>query len=1080
MGKKRKQSSKNGAQDAQPSQKRPKTAVAETVNFDGDLDGATATALDKSAFSEQLSGEERKREAAIYELLGSVDVNERIQAADALITGLLGGQGSPEPVLRRHLEKRLFRGLASSRNASRVGFSLVLTEILGQLFGTKDLAKTKFPGLTFDKVLDLLLDTTQAGGNLPGQEERDYYFGQLFGLQCFVEAKILFDDDSRWHKILDLLLKAAEKKVWLRSHCGWVIVEALPHMGQARAEDLLKKLSELGWAKTAEGVGIWLRARTIYPGIKTPAKPWRDPLAPGSIPELARVLKENVKSDTGDDKNGPKVKQGNASAQLNFVWDLILASFSTRDGTPRSHDKDLFKQFWSTVVDDGLFSKNATDGQKYRGFMIFQKFITGFGPEDKTLVLDLFTKNLMRCLVNQAAAEDRYLHRAALRCLDVIDQAVKASPELLVPVLKQLLGKWGAYDFDQKTNTKTVEKLMQWATMDNADEVLKLLREPVVVMKAEEKEVENFRQVYAQYILRLATQAKLESEPSASDAGTPHVLELAISELASGAYTVSEEFKPELSEKSREVFRSRLSSAFARLTKRKEDFKHLCNAVASVKPTAVAMSEDLEAERATALKAMKKQLKASKKAAKGAKEESSSSSSTSLGLALLYAVAILQLYNGAPDAIDLLQDLKRCSEKTKDDEQSGTSELLVEILLSLVSQQSSLMRQISQQVFEAFTSQISAEALELLTEPLVAEENQRGYQALFENLDDEDMVDADDVESDGDEDEEAEDDDDDVEDVEEDDISEIGSDVEFTTLNGDAAEEDDDDDDNDDDDEDEEDEEDATEAKELADFDDALAKLLKSRRLDQDAAAASNSDDDDDDDESDMTDSEMMQLDEKLVEVFKQRAQKSKASKTKEKRDAKETVLNFKRRVLELLDIYVKQEASRPVAFNVLLPLLQLVRTTTDKSLTDKAIKAIEAFAGALKKKQAQAQALPSSTASAATSERQSSKGELMRTETQLDLLKRIHHEATQGQTHAFAKAASRASLVVASSLFTSSSPQEKADKIRLVARAYADTQAQWASGAVKMQALFFSDWLNWCQGQASNASQSQQQQQKE
>ncbi|KAJ1327495.1 DNA polymerase phi [Microdochium nivale] len=1046
MGRKRKQSSKNGAQDALPSQKRAKTAAGDTISFDGDLEGPTVTVLDKSAFTEQLSGEERKREAAIYELLGSVDVAERITAADALITGLLGGQGSPEAVLRRHIEKRLFRGLASSRNASRVGFSLVLTELLGQLFGPKDLARTKFPGLTFDNVLDLLLETTQPGGNLPGQEERDYYFGQLFGLQCFVEAKIIFDDDSRWHKILDLLLKAADKKVWLRSHCGWVIVEALPHMGQARAEDLLKKLSELGWAKTAEGVGIWLKVRAIYPGIKTPAKPWRDPLAPGSIPELARVLKESVKQDTGEDKNGPKLKQGNASAQLNFVWDLILASFSTRDGSSRTHDKDLFKQFWSTVVDDGLFSKTATDGQKYRGFMIFQKFITGFGPDDKTLVLDLFTKNLMRCLVNQAAAEDRYLHRAALRCLDVIDQAVKSSPELLVPVLKQLLGKWGSYDFDQKTSTKTIEKLMQWATVDNADEVLKLLREPVLVMKGDEKEVENFRQVYAQYVLRLATQAKLDSE-SSSD-GTPHVLELAISELASGAYAVSDDFKPEISEKTREVFRSRLSSAFARLTKRKEDFKHLCNAVASVKPSAVAMSEDLETERTTALKAMKKQLKASKKSA-----SSKSADSTSLGLALLYAVAILQLYNGAPDAINLLQDLKRCSEKTKDDDQNGTSELLVEILLSLVSQQSTLMRQISQQVFEAFTSQISAEALLLLTEPLVAEENQRGYQALFENLDDEEMIDADEVES-GDE-KDGSEDDEDAEDVEEDDMSEIGSDVEFTTLNGEGA---DDEKDNEDSDSDDENDSDDAEAKELADFDDALAKVLKSRRLDQDAAADGDDDANDSDSDSDMTDSEMIELDEKLAEVFKQRAAKARGSKTKEKRDAKETVLNFKRRILELLDIYVKQEASNPVAFNVLLPLLQLVRTTTDKSLTDKAIKTIEAFANALKKKQAQQQQ------------------QQLTTEEQLSLLKRIHHEATQGETHAFAKAASRASLVVASSLFASSvsaaaSGGDKAENIQLVARVYADTQAKWASGAIRMQAVFFSDWLNWCQGQASNAA---------
>lgn len=532
---------------------------------------------------------------------------------------------------------------------------------------------------------------------------------------------------------------------------------------------------------------------------------------------------------------------------------------------------------------------------------------------------------------------------------------------------------------------------------------------------------------------------------------------------------MSDDFSPQISNKTREVFRSRLSSAFARLTKRKEDFKHLCNAVASVKPTAVAMSEDLESERAAALKAMKKQLKASKK-----ESASNGSSNTSLGLALLYAVAVLQLYNGAPDAIDLLQDLKRCSEKnSKDDsdEQTGTSELLVEILLSLVSQQSALMRQISLQVFEAFTSQISPEALELLTEPLVAEENQRGYQALFENLDDEEMVDAVDAADSDAEDDEEDDDDEGVEDVEEDDISEIGSDVEFTTLNGDNADDSDDDEEqgsNDDDNEDE-----SAEAKELASFDDALAKVLKSRRLNP-ADAAEGAPDADSDDESDMTDSEMIALDSKLVEVFKQRAATSKTSKTKEKRDAKETVLNFKRRILELLDIYVKQEGGAGsggggVAFNVLIPLLTLVRTTGDKGLTDRGIKTIENFGAALKKKQ---QSQPQSRPPQANADDDE---EEAATATQLALLKQIHHEATQAQTHAFAKAASRASLVVASSILatTATTSSTRKDKIQLVARAYADTQAAWAAGQIKMQPLFFSDWLNWCQGQASNASSS-------
>jgi DNA polymerase phi len=355
MGKstKRKRDAKaSTANGAQPSQKRAKIDQSQ-VKFDGDLD-APSLDLDKSPFSEKLTAEDRKREANLYELLGSADIKERLAAADALVTGLLGGEGSSEVVLQRHLEKRLFRGLASSRNASRVGFSLVLTEVLSQLFGKKRLAETKYPDLTFDKVLDILLEKTQSGGNVPGQEERDFYFGQLFGLQCFVKARILFDDEVRWPRILDLLLKIADEKVWLRSHCGWVIVETIPQMGQARAEQTLQKLLDIGLGKTAEGVGIWLRAREVYPKIKTPSKPWQDPLAPNALPELSRVLKENVKNDTGGDATMAKIKQSNWTAQLHFVWDIILASFIALPEKSKSHNKDHFKLFWGTVVDGSL------------------------------------------------------------------------------------------------------------------------------------------------------------------------------------------------------------------------------------------------------------------------------------------------------------------------------------------------------------------------------------------------------------------------------------------------------------------------------------------------------------------------------------------------------------------------------------------------------------------------------------------------------------------------------------------------------------------------------------------------------
>lgn len=112
--------------------------------------------------------------------------------------------------------------------------------------------------------------------------------------------------------------------------------------------------------------------------------------------------------------------------------------------------------------------------------MIFQKYLYGFAAVDKSLVKELFTRNLMKCLINQAAKEDRYLHRAALKALQSMEKAVEAYPELLIPILKELTGKFGLYDFDQRTATKTIEGILQWVTPANSRKTLKLLREPIL------------------------------------------------------------------------------------------------------------------------------------------------------------------------------------------------------------------------------------------------------------------------------------------------------------------------------------------------------------------------------------------------------------------------------------------------------------------------------------------------------------------------------------------------------------------------------------------------------------------------
>lgn len=346
MSGKRKRGAKEGSNAAQKPQKRSKSDSSSKAT----TKKQTKPSLEKSPFVETPLGDERKREANLYELLGSEDENDRIEAADCIISSLLGDECVSETVLQRHLDRRLFRGLASGRNASRLGFSLVLTELLSQLFGEKDLAESKYTGLTFDKVLSILTEKIQVIGNIPGQEERDHYFGQLFGIECFVRAGILFSDISRWNTILDLLLKLASKKVWLRSQCGWMIVQSVQQMTKKNVAATLEKVSEAGLAKTPEGVAIWLVSLDRFPDLKV--KPWPNPLSTKYLGDLAAVLKESFQDfskDQGD--KSQKNKQASWSAQLHFVWDVILAHYVKKGGA----GAEEFEQFWTRVVDGKLY-----------------------------------------------------------------------------------------------------------------------------------------------------------------------------------------------------------------------------------------------------------------------------------------------------------------------------------------------------------------------------------------------------------------------------------------------------------------------------------------------------------------------------------------------------------------------------------------------------------------------------------------------------------------------------------------------------------------------------------------------------
>ncbi|KAJ2904163.1 DNA polymerase V-like protein [Zalerion maritima] len=1103
MGKRKRSAKESG----QPSKKKAKNEAAKARR--AVLSGPA------TPFVSNPTLDDRAREAYLYENLGSEVPEERTKAAVIVVSSL---QDAAEDVLIRHLEKRLFRGLPSGRNASRLGFSLVITELLRELFGEKNKVE-KFMGLSFDKTLDFLVDKTQVGGNIPGQEERDHYFGQLFGLQCFVEANILFADKYRWTRVLGLLLKLAGKKVWLKSQCGWVIVKALQQMDEKLAVETLERVSNAGMGRTPEGVGMWLVAIDRFPGIAVPEKPWKNPLAAKSLDSLVDVLKE--KKPPGEEQT--KIKQGNWTAQLHFVWDIILAHYLKPAGKSDKDHGQQFKVFWAKVVDDGLFSKSSTEHQKFSGFSIFEKILEG-GYSEPSILENLFSKNLMICTMNQSAKKDRYLHEAATKALSTIERTAEKHPEAIPTILKQLLGKRGAYNFDQKTNHKTVLKCLQF-TRPVAGECLSICQKPL--MKLEKSDAENvtkYLHAYAEYLSKLASAAPLTHEATATTSKpSKKLMNTSTSSLPPGAAVVKELatfaysnvdhsiIKPALTPALRGVFRSRLEHVFAKLVRRPSDSLFLCDVMQSVNAGAVSMDKALCNERDVALVMMRKLLKDEKKTP----AELAAKKGLLQGLALLYAAALSQLYAQDPDAVNLLQDLARVVQKIEedsDDEGDGEEEnsalpaFLVETLLGLLAKRSVLMRQVSVKVFEAFSSTMDLDALQLLTDTLFAEENEKGYRALFEaGGDEEEIADDGEVEDDDGDDSSASSSDGEYDsDVEvvgapgakggRNGVVELDSDVDFLGLE-DAS------------DVEEVDNNSGSEsdssppkktkkpyipnstasAENLAALDDALAKLFKSRPLNPEDPSHSSSGSSDDE-ESNPSDTEMLALDAKLSEIFRQRLgpsslnpskpeSKSKSAapsqakqKQKSAKEAKETVVNFKRRVLDLLDAFLRTQPLNPLAFELLLPLLAAMRRGTGtKLVSSRAGECVEGFFRGFKKARKNA-----SSAAGHDGEKVALDADALK-----ETLAGILGEASRDETHAFARVASKAALTVVTAFVVElggggggGGGGAEDEALKFVDGLYDDLETKRDSGEAKAQKGFLDEYRNWRRAYVANRKQ--------
>jgi len=644
----------------------------------------------------------------------------------------------------------------------------------------------------------------------------------------------------------------------------------------------------------------------------------------------------------------------------------------------------------------------------------------------------MFSKNLMRCMINQLADADRYLNKAAAKVSRALITNAESAPWTAPVIFKQLVANNGTPSFDQLTRTKTVDKVLCSADEAGLVEVVGTLRDIISNPLGSSPDVEDgikVAEVRRQWAADQILSAIRSGKTVKAESWLKNVVELFVTY---GYFAVMDKKRKPVvpvTTTSQEMFRARLMSSLTHLITLKESggnseswpylaMKTLADL--EEKKNSYKFVVDFDEEIA---KALQKAIKAVEKLRK--KRASDPTDIQLLSFELLYSLIILQVYNGESDALSVLGDLQsiqkkilkpraKKSKKGKTtvikDEESHTdmdpSEVLVDILLSFLSKPSMLLKRLAQTVFTSFCGSITGAGLERCFEVLETKEGLDGQASLFdtENDGDDDGGDVEQLDSDlemvsnpkGDEDDEDED-------------------VDIEILSASDSE---------------------SESRSAADSNEEEALKLEAA-LETVLSAPAGQDSDSD---ADLDDEAMLALDAQISSIFAKRKEAS--SKKSQKKEAKELIVHFKAKILELLEIFAKTTPQSPLALEMLLPCLVLSRSTRDQKLQEKALGVVRTFAHNSKR-----EGLPvlgSEDVARAW-----------------ELLEAVHVEAGKGGAKSRRAVCSSASILVVRTL--AAIADDAVDTFAKVTSVYGATMARWvADPKLGIDNGFFSDLVGW------------------
>lgn len=1001
--------------------------------------------------------------------LASNDPEERVAGCSELISA------TDSDVKWNYGIKRLVKGLASPKPSARLGFSTALTEFVSLPFG-----------LTMEGYFDLLNEHLPLASGMKSKEIRNTLLGRLFGIQAISGSQLLQVSDSEgFQRFVDYAVDLSVKKAWLRELAFFAMVQFIKRTSAtdgstfAEKDYIIQKLQDSKLDKTPEAVAIYL---TIGGGE------W-DPLAKSNATELGKILKD-VSSPQDDDNSKQK---GNWSPKPNFVWPMILqrlceieadktaAVVSEKETKKSKKDKKDKKSkksdksgsspvesdlltlpvFWNIVVDQSLFAQSSSPERKYWGFEILQLALGIVGKDQVGL---LFTPNLLRTLINQLGSSDRLLNKAAKHVVAKLVELTNSSlgPEIIKALL---INPGGSLNFDRLTKTKTVQSMLANIELSAVGDIVSLLKQVFVAPDEKAgKALDGKRQWALDQMLALVRRFQAESLANADVEWIDDILRFMIrygffKDTSGKKRKLDEsEFVP-LSHRTVNDCLTRFNSVLSAVlnTTRPDrntwaytawnyvstmmtEYELIYELAQTNSKSAATSSEDedededmdSEDEDSGAVNADDEVLEIKDKSIKTLDKirhlrlSPHGDNALLKSFEILFSLVLLQLYQQDEESVGVLSDLLECYGKIREED----DEVLTDIIVSFISRRSALLKKMVDVVWEGLVLENKVN-MQLIFDVLKTEENVKGQEKLF-----------------GEEGEEGEDE-------EESEVEEFhGTDDEAEEDKGESNESDGDDE-SEDDSEEEEDSDDDSKSLSHNDISEADRKLTTAL-ADALGTKEEAEDDSDYDSDSSMDDDQMLALDSQLAAIFKERAQteggddddesgKSKKKsltknqlKKKEAAEAKESIVQFKHKALDLISVYLKSYTNREWSLEIFecgFILLHLVGTTKDRALSDKTQTVLKQRLYKLR--------YQNFVAEDAESELE-------------ELLAKCHDQAIAAANPGHASVLAGMSMLVSKAL-------AERGQLEQVVRQYGDTMLEWISKPKsRLQASMFFDLANW------------------